>query len=211
MSTTGDVGQSILLELQLEDEAAGLFPQVTIYTDGGAVEAGPLDLADRGGGLYQVSWTATEGQFSARFLTFSDAAHTTRTNHEPGLSHLEITDRDAANVAIAGAVWDEDKGAHVLPGSFGEATIAAAGHAGLHCVLDGGDGLPNIPHNTNNNMTSARLRIFATAADAAAATMGAADGADGEILRLFFDSATYNAGNATASPEVLANFLRTSS
>ena len=63
----------------------------------------------------------------------------------------------------------------------------------------------------NNNLTAARLRLFASKAAADAATLGAADGADSEILRLNIDSASYAAGNATPALEVLTDMRRTSS
>jgi len=208
---SGFVSEPLLLEVQLANEQAGLFPFVTIYDEAGASVAGFL-LSDRGGGLYQVEWPLpTLGQFTARFLTYSDLALTVRTNDEPGIADIRIEDRAADNALIAGAVWDVQRAAHVASGSFGEGVIAAAGHAGLHSVIDGGAGVPNVPHNTNNNLISSRLRIFPSKALADAATMGAADAADGEILRLFFDNASYTAGNAAATVQILTNFVRTSS
>lgn len=133
----GVPGEPLLLELVLADEAAGLFPQVTIYDEAGAIEAGPLDLADRGGGLYQVEWAApVVGQFSAVFLTYSDAAHTTRTDHEPGLDHLRIEDWSS----IADAVLDEDLSTHVTLGSNGLAQVLQHYAGAIH--IDTGSGLP---------------------------------------------------------------------
>jgi len=57
---------------------------------------------------------------------------------------------------------------------------------GLHrrnSLLDGGAGFANVQRNADKVMTSARLRVFASAAARAAATPGALDGADGETHR----------------------------
>jgi len=119
-----------------------------------------------------------------------------------------LNDLDASEVAAA--VWSAAKTGHVISGSFGEALVASSGDAGLNTVLDGGPSLPDIPH-ADNNLTSARLRIFATANAATAATNGAPDGADGELLRLNFDLADYGDGSIATVPKILKNALRTSS
>ena len=201
----GRVGEALLLNLRLQSETAGLFPQVTITNDAG-VTVTVIDMTDVGGGLYQAEWASpTLGQFEAGYLTYTDAAHTTRSKDLPGGDDILITDASAD----AGLVWDRQQADHVTDGSFGQAMALVAGHAGKNAVLDGGAGVPNVPHNGNNNLTTCRLRVFATAAEASAATLGAADGADGEILRSTFDSTNYVSGSLTAVPEVLANFVRT--
>lgn len=201
----GRVGEALLLNLRLQSETAGLFPQVTLTDDTGATVT-TIDMTDIGGGLYQAEWASpTLGQFEAGYLTYTDAAHTTRSNDLAGGDDVLITDASAD----AGLVWERQQADHVTDGSFGQAMALVAGHAGKNAVLDGGPGQPNVPHNVSNNLISCRLRVFATAAQAAAATLGAADGADGEILRTTFDSANYVAGSLTATPQVLANFLRT--
>lgn len=117
---------------------------------------------------------------------------------------------DLSATDVENAVWDAAKSGHVVAGSFGEAVVAAAGHAGLHCVLDGGAGAANIPDDGDNNLVSARLRIFATKALADAAALGAVDGADGELLRLNIDLASYTAGNQTPNIQRLVSMRRTS-
>jgi hypothetical protein len=206
----GYTGEALLLELQLADEVAGLFPRVTIYSSAGAIQAGPIDLADRGGGLYQVEWLVpVAGQFSARYLTYSDALHTTRTMHEPGLDSVRIDDRALDAVVIAAAVWDAAMAAHSTDGSFGLALISAANDAGVFVLWDGGAGTPNASYNANNNLTSGRSRIFPNLAARDAATPGAADGADGEIKAFFWDEATYTpASTVGVVPELLRQFKR---
>lgn len=204
------VGEPLLLNLRLSSEIAGLFPQVTITDATGTVAAGPIDMGDEGGGLYQATWTPTTvGQYEAGYLTFSDAAHTTRTIDKATSDDVVVSDRAADLSAITGGVWEELASAHTVDGTMGALQVVSGGHAGANAVLDGGAGSPNIPHNTNNNLTTCRLRIFATAVDASSATLGAADGADGEIMRATFDATNYVPGSLSAVPELLANFLRT--
>ena len=164
-------------------------------------------MFDRGAGLYQVNWTATLGQFSAKYLTYIDAGHTTQANYEPALSRVRILDAETE----AQRVWLVEMADVVAAGTQGEALAAVAGHAGRNTVLDGGAGIADVVHDvTNNQLQSARLRVFATKAAADAATLGAADGADGELFRLVFDVANYIAA-PTSSPnnDVLQNARRT--
>jgi hypothetical protein len=154
----GNVGEDLLLELLLADEETGRFPMVTIYDSSGAVEAGPLDLADRGGGLYQAEWISPPaGDFSAVFLTFEDAGHTTRTDHEPGVDHIRIE----TWAAVASAVADTDLSASVTPGSAGLAQVLAHYAGAIH--IDTDSGLPGAayPRGTEedpvDNLTDALL------------------------------------------------------
>lgn len=207
---TAFVGEPLLLNLRLASEVAGRFPQVTIRDSSGTTVAGPLNMTDQGGGLYQAIWVSPVlGQYEAGYLTYTDAGHTTRSIDEPASDDIFVSDAAADVADIADAVWEEAAADHVTDGTMGVLQVAAGGHAGANSVLDGGAGVPNIPHNSNNNLTSARLRIFANKAAADAATLGAADGADGEIIRLNFDVANYTNGTTTAVPEILINALRT--
>lgn len=207
MAIHAEVGGNMLLHLLLSDGVAGLFPQAEVEDTGGTPIAGsPFDLTDLGGGSYALHPSApAAGDYIVTFKTYTDAGHTTLSTAYR-FKDEQVFVRDAT----ADAVWDAAKTAHTTAGTFGEAVIAAAGHAGLHAVLDGGSGSANAPHNSNNNLTSARLRIFKDKVDADAATLGAADAADGELLRLNVDLASYVAGSVTVSPEVLASMRRTS-
>ncbi len=61
-------------------------------------------------------------------------------------------------------------------------------------VIDGGPGAVNVGLDAEGLMLAARIRVFRTKAAAAAATKGAADGADGEIAAI--DQAAINTGVA---------------
>lgn len=173
----GVVGQPLLLDLVLADEAAGLFPQVTVFDDAGAVQTGPLDLADRGGGLYQVEWAVpVAGQFSAVFLTYTDAAHTIKAEYEAGLSHIRIETWES----VADAVLDADVQDHLNAGSVGEAILLAAGHAGLYVRDDA------LTYDAEDRPLTFRRRIFPNEATAIASTPGATG--EGEIVTLLVDA-----------------------
>lgn len=68
------------------------------------------------------------------------------------------------------------------------------GMHGDNSLLDGGAGFPNVQYNVRRLMTGARLRVFADASALAAATPGAADGANGEIYRWSMSGTDTGAG-----------------
>jgi hypothetical protein len=109
---------------------------------------------------------------------------------------------------VENAVWDAAKTGHIGAGTLGEAMALAAAHAGVDVVLDGGAGFAAVQVDPDNNLTGARLRAFASSILATAATLGAADGADGEFKR-FDVTANYVNGNATPTVKVLTDMLRT--
>lgn len=111
---------------------------------------------------------------------------------------------------VEDAVWDSLKTSHISAGSLGEALALAAAHAGVDVVLDGGSGNASIQHDADNNLTAARLRAFASSGLASAATLGAADGADGEF-RKFDIAASYTNGNASPTIKVLTDMVRVTS
>jgi len=127
--------------------------------------------------------------------------------------HLDTIESDIGTLNnlsaadVENAVWDAAKTGHIASGSLGEALTLAAAHAGVDVVLDGGAGNPSVQHDADNNLTTARLRAFASEALASAATLGAADGADGE-LRRFDVSASYANGNASPTIKVLTDMVR---
>lgn len=202
-----ETNATILLGLALPDGTANKFPRAVIRDGVGTEQTGapinsPVDLLHVADGKYQATTTAlaTAAPLSVLYITYDDAGHTVKS------TKFGVKDEDLRIVdPIADQVWDELKAGHVTAGSFGEAVTAAAGHAGLHAVLD------NVAHNANNSLTAARLRVFGNKAAADAATLGAADDDNGEILRLKVDSAGYSGVSAAVALEVLSNLRRTSS
>lgn len=190
-----ETGGDVLLTLALKDGSTGEAPTAQVVDDTGTPIAGsPFAMSDRGDGLYQATLTApTSGDYSVLFET----------------SGFEtVSEQLRVRAPVVDQILDEPIASHVTAGTVGEALLAAAGHAGLRAVLDGGAGSPSIPHDANNQLTSARLRVFADGTDISLVTLGAADGADGELIRLNVDAAQYNAGSLSAVPTILANMRR---
>lgn len=191
-----EVGGTYTVTLVVADGTTGLSPTAETFSGGVSVD-GPFALTDQGGGLYNTTRSApAAGDYSGLIVA--------GVGFERSSYNLRVRD------PVADQVWDASRSAHAVVGSFGEALIAAAGHAGMHVRLDGGAGFANIQDDGDNNLTSARARIFATAAAEAAATNGAADGADGELVRLNVNVATYAAGNQTPTIRRLLNMSRSS-
>ena len=73
------LGKKIYLKLQLSDDKAGLFPQVTLLDqDGASVAGSPIDLSEIGSGLYKddsIAMPATD-EVTAHYRVYSDAGHT---------------------------------------------------------------------------------------------------------------------------------------
>lgn len=111
-------------------------------------------------------------------------------------------DADVGNVQatpladVADVVLDELLAGHVVSGSLGAAisdilsgvtltyalALQTAGLLHLNSKIDGGAGQPAVQY-TGDVATGARLRVFASKTDADNSVAGAADDADGEILR----------------------------
>lgn len=70
----------------------------------------------------------------------------------------------------------------------------------INSVLDGGDGFASVQYNVNQLATTMRLRVFDSDVNAAAATPGSADDADGEVAR-------YVITGTDAGGGLLANML----
>ena len=127
--------------------------------------------------------------------------------------HLDTIESDVGTLNnlsaadVENAVWDAAKTGHIAAGSLGEAVTLAAAHAGVDVVLDGGAGFASVQIDADNNLIGARLRAFGSSALANAATLGAADGADGELKR-FDVTANYVNGNATPTVKVLTDMVR---
>lgn len=100
---------------------------------------------------------------------------------------------DAVN-EIADVVLREVVNDHVATaGSLAEA-IAVVRGARTAYVLDGGDGQANVTLDAQGLMTSGRIRLFSTPALAGSATLGAADGADGELAAIDLTATAAAAG-----------------
>lgn len=101
---------------------------------------------------------------------------------------------------IADQIWDESLSGHTAEGSVGRSQIAAAGFGGLNAFMD------NITNDSSNNLVAGRLRIFATAAQQAAATAGGTG--EGELLTISVTTASYTTAASTALIQVLSTLRR---
>lgn len=142
--------------------------------------------------------TFEDGQYRVRFTgsnnNISDVANLNQVSLLPQNSAGLIRVEDVAAADIAAAVLEKVVNDHIgVAGSLAEAIAIIRGGRLWH-VLDGGSGTANVTLDAKSLMLSGRLRIFATAVAAAAATMGAADGADGEIASTTFTTAAAVAG-----------------
>lgn len=84
----GFAGDTVGLELALQDGDGGKFPQASIYNAAGSLQI-TLDLTHTALGLYQVNWTSSEieGHYSVIYITYNDAGHTIESN-----KHGRVTD-----------------------------------------------------------------------------------------------------------------------
>ncbi len=88
-------GASLVLELVLADGSTTRFPRATVYDSAGALHA-TVNLTHVATGLYQGSYTpAVAGHFSAIFIVYTDAGHTTVANQY---------DREAEHILVRGAL-----------------------------------------------------------------------------------------------------------
>jgi hypothetical protein len=95
-----------------------------------------------------------------------------------GSSELAAT----AVAEIADAIWDEATSGHVAAGSFGLMVAVLKGLSQGNVVIDGGAGVVSGPtYDAAGMLTVGRIRVFASGADALAASAGAAADADSEI------------------------------
>ena len=103
--------------------------------------------------------------------------------------------------AIADAVWDEPLSGHITAGTTGAALAVVLGVAGKTNIR--WDNAVYSP--ATGFLASIRLRVFASAGAASAATPGAADGADGEIFRI--DHTANPDGTFATLPADILNLL----
>ena len=114
-------------------------------------------------------------------------AGTNQTEHDATQAQIAALPTPPTASAIADSVLEElvlDH--HTVAGSLAEYLVKAVGVAQENTVIDGGAGAAEIVYDTTPFALTSRLRIFATPAEATAATPGAADGADGEIARVTY-------------------------
>jgi hypothetical protein len=168
MSILAAQGETVPLTLVLEDGNAALFPEAKVYNEVGTL-VGTVTLVHVSGGLYRGTFAVpTAEKFSVVYTVFVDALRTIPSSVYGRAKDVIVADAPASSASLlSAAVWDEARSGHAVPGSFAEALR----------VLVGSQGKANarwdqMLYDANGHMTSARIRVFPTAAIAQASTNG---------------------------------------
>jgi hypothetical protein len=164
----------------------------TTYVVSGVTYARKLEIING----YEV--TFEDGQYRVRLAgsnnNILDVATVNQVGIAPQNSAGLVVAPDITAASVAVAVLEELIADHITTsGSLGEAIAIIAG-ARLYHVLDGGPGQATVQLDSEALMITGRLRIFASNAQVAAATMGAADGADNELRAVTFTTTAAEAG-----------------
>lgn len=88
-----------------------------------------------------------------------------------------------AGIATATALADAETAILAATDALAAELIAIGGLLHRNAMIDGGSGQLGPSYDANGNLLTGRVRVFADQADLAAATLGAADDADGEVYR----------------------------
>lgn len=127
----------------------------------------------------------------AALLDFLDASVASRSSHSAADVDTQLSGvhgggswEGGTPTAIATAVLEKVVNDHAATaGSLAEAIAIVRGSRYAY-VLDGGAGNTNVTLDAQGLLTGGRIRLFTTPAAAAGATMGAADGANGELVAI---------------------------
>lgn len=152
------------------------------------VSAGNAQVKDCDGVITLRNWTATTGRWMQVGIRGRVSIEANCTGTDPLTVHgggkLTNLAPGGANVDTSGFVsFDEMLSNHLTSGTIGEALAVLFGFRVAY-VLDGGSGVPNATTDTAGLLTSARVRVFDTPANASAATPGAAAPETGELATI---------------------------
>jgi len=151
MSLPAKVGVALPLVSILEDGNISQFPQAKVYAQGATTPIATIDLVHKVDGRYEADWTpASTGVFLAHFITYSDGAHTVE----------NITySREGEQIVVFSTNIDD----------LATAIVRLLGLSHENAFIDLTEFDPN------GQLLSARLRIFDSKANAAAATDGGSE------------------------------------
>jgi hypothetical protein len=151
MTIPATVGDPVLLVEAMPDGNTGVYPQAEIYLPSGTVPVAVVDLNHQVKGRYEGSWIpSSAGAYSALFIVYADAAHTVESI---------VYTREAEQIFVS--VADVDDLAAML--------VRVLGLVHENVFID------NTTYDPNCMLLTARLRLFATKADAQAATDGGSE------------------------------------
>jgi hypothetical protein len=151
MSHPGKVNSPVRLIVNLDDGAENQYPQAEINAYGGTTPLAIVDLEHRAKGRYEGSWTPiSTGNYSAQFFIYSDGAHTIQNiAYTQELEQLFITSSDVDDLATA--------------------IIRLLGLNHENAFID------NTDFDAFGQLTSARIRLFDSKANAQLATDGGSE------------------------------------
>lgn len=148
MSIPATVGETVTLVEAMPDGSTTVFPQAEIYEPGGIVPIAVVDLDHQAKGRYEGSWVPSSvGAYSALFIVYVDAARTVESI---------VYTREAEQIFVSAS--DVDDLAAML--------IRILGLVHENVFID------NTTYDPNSMLLTARIRLFATKAEAQAATYG---------------------------------------
>lgn len=151
MTIPATVGDPVLLVEAMPDGNTGVYPQAEVYLPSGIVPVAVVDLNHQVKGRYEGSWTPTSvGSYSALFIVYADAAHTVESI---------VYTREAEQVFVSASNVDD----------LAAMLVRVLGLVHENVFID------NTTYDPNSMLLTARLRLFATKADAEAATDGGSE------------------------------------
>jgi hypothetical protein len=112
---------------------------------------------------------------------------------EPISEHAIASSAARALADVVDNVWDANNADHLIPDSAGFNLMALRGQFDRY-VIDGGPGKPELEKDGAGLALKGRIRVFSTAAAAAAAVLGAPDDASGELYRASLEAAAVSPG-----------------
>lgn len=180
--------------------ATGLSATIDIFQLGGAQVVTAASMTEIGLGLYFYDFTVGAGYSETSDFAFRADGSATLGNtdrYKFGGNVVPIPSDDNFSVRVTAAGLEADATASIADAVLLELVNDHAATAGsvaetlailrgfrVAYVLDGGAGSPTITLDSEGLLTAGRIRVFSTPAAASAATLGAADGADGELSNI---------------------------
>lgn len=151
MTIPATVGDAVTLVEVLPDGNTGMYPQAEVYDPGGTVPLAVVNLDHQVKGRYEGNWIPSSvGSYTALFIVYADVARTVESI---------LYTREAEQIFVTSS--DVDDLASML--------IRVLGLVHENVFID------NTTYDASSMLLTARLRVFATRAEAQAATDGGSE------------------------------------
>lgn len=146
------------LRMLLGDGSQVMYPTVAIYNSSDTLVSS-ASLTHIAAGMYGASVVlSTPGIYHAIYIAYSDSGHTTLANYDREGDEIEVT------ATLPNQILESLLADHLTADTVGEAFSIMRGLLQQNFVLD------QPVFNSDGLLTSSRVRIFPTAADATAGT-----------------------------------------